>query len=54
MIKKSGNTKKAKMIHIRLPEDSYKKLRKLVIDKDTTVQDWVSKLVVSKLHREPS
>lgn len=41
-----------KMIHIRLPDDSHKKLRKLVIDKDTTMQDWVAKLVESKLQRE--
>jgi hypothetical protein len=42
----------SKMIHIRLPNESHKKLRKLVIDKDTTMQDWVAKLVESKLQRE--
>lgn len=41
-----------KMIHIRLPEDSHKKLKKLVIDKDTTVQDWVLNLVEVNLKQE--
>jgi len=40
------------MIHIRIPEKAHKQLKKLVIDKDTTVQKWVSSLVESTLRKE--
>jgi hypothetical protein len=39
------------MIHIRLPEELHKRLRVRVAELDTTIQDWVTKLVSKVLER---
>jgi len=43
--------RKKRMIHIRLPEDTHKRLRVRVAELDTTIQDWVSSLVQKVLKR---
>lgn len=52
MKKNKNDVDTSKMIHVRLPGDLHKELRKLVIDKDTSIQEWVSNLVESKLQKE--
>ncbi len=42
---------KKRMIHIRLPEDVHKRLRIRVAELDTTIQEWVEKLVTKVLER---
>ncbi|HUX08007.1 MAG TPA: CopG family transcriptional regulator [Acidobacteriota bacterium] len=42
---------KKRMIHIRLPEDIHKRLRIRVAELDTTIQDWVEKLITKVLER---
>jgi len=46
--------KRPRMIHIRLSEDVHKRLRIRVAELDTTIQDWVAKLVKTVLDRVES
>ena len=43
--------KKSRMIHIRLPEEVHKRLRVRAAELDTSIQDWVSKLIKKVLDR---
>lgn len=40
-----------RMIHIRLPEELHRQLRVRVAELDTTIQDWVAKLIETVLNR---
>jgi hypothetical protein len=40
---------KERMIHIRLPEDTHKRMRIHVAELDTTIQHWVASLVEKEL-----
>jgi predicted HicB family RNase H-like nuclease len=40
-----------RMIHIRLPEEVHKRLRIRVAELDTTIQEWVEKLITRVLER---
>jgi predicted HicB family RNase H-like nuclease len=42
---------KKRMIHIRLQEDVHKRLRIRVAELDTTIQEWVEKLITRVLER---
>ena len=39
------------MIHIRLSDDVHKRLRVRAAELDTSIQDWVSKLITKVLDR---
>jgi len=43
---------KGKMIHIRLTDKSHTKLRILVAEQESTIQDLVSKLIESRLSKK--
>lgn len=43
--------RKTRMIHIRLPEEVHKRLRVRAAELDTSIQDWVSKLIKKVLDR---
>ncbi len=40
---------KGRMIHIRLTDSAHKDLRVRVAEKDTTIQEWVEKLIEKAL-----
>jgi hypothetical protein len=54
MDEKKKEAVKKRMIHIRLPEELHKRLRVRVAELDTTIQDWVTKLVSKVLERVES
>ena len=43
--------RKTRMIHVRLDVEVHKHLRVRVAELDTTIQDWVSKLITKVLER---
>jgi plasmid stability protein len=45
---------KARMIHIRLPEDLHKKVRIRAAESDKTIQDWVVQVITRNIERENS
>ena len=46
MPKRNPVRSEGKMIHIRISEKTHKKLRIRVAEEDTTIQDWVSGLIL--------
>ncbi len=46
------DTDKGKMIHIRLTDESHTKLRILVAEQKSTIQDVVSSLIESKISKK--
>ena len=49
MPNKSSNKRKGRMIHVRLAEETHKKLRMRVAKLDTTIQEWVAAMVEREL-----
>ena len=49
MMKKTKNVKKSQMIHVRLDELTHKRLKMLVLQKDTTIQAFIGKLVEQRI-----
>jgi hypothetical protein len=43
---------KERMIHIRLPEDTHRRMRVHVAELDTTIQHWVASLVEKELSKD--
>ncbi|MBI2906479.1 MAG: hypothetical protein HYX92_02355 [Chloroflexi bacterium] len=41
--------KKDKQVHVRIPEDAYKKLKVKCIYEETSMQDYVAKLIAESL-----
>ena len=54
MIKKTKNVKKSRMIHVRLDELTHKDLKFLVLQRDTTIQEFVEKLVLQRIAKTTS
>jgi plasmid stability protein len=54
MAEEKEGTEKIRMIHIRLPEETHKRLRVRVAELDTTIQDWVATLIQKVLDRVES
>lgn len=52
MPKIKNDTVKGKMIHIRLTDESHTKLRILVAEQKSTIQDVVSSLIESKISKK--
>ena len=50
---KDGNIKrqKARMVHVRLTEETHKRLRIRAAETDMTLQDWVAMAITSELDR---
>lgn len=51
MPRKKPENPKDKMVHVRLSEDDHRKLKVLVAEKGVTIQDWIHKLIESKLQK---
>lgn len=51
MPKKKTPTRPTKMIHIRLTEETHRRLKVLVAGKGITVQEFVSKVIEEKVSR---
>ena len=51
---KDGNIKrqKARMVHVRLTEETHKRLRIRAAETDMTLQDWVAMAIKSELDRQ--
>ena len=51
---KDGNIKrqKARMVHVRLTEETHKRLRIRAAENDTTLQDWVAMAIENELDRQ--
>ena len=41
-----------RMIHVRLPLETHKRLRIRAAELDTTIQDWVATVVTKELQRQ--
>jgi plasmid stability protein len=54
MADENEGTVKIRMIHVRLPEETHKRLRVRVAELDTTIQDWVATLIQKVLDRVES
>ena len=54
MPKTKRDVDKGKMIHIRLTDESHTRLRILVAEQKSTIQEWVSTLIESQLNRGKS
>ena len=46
------NRPKARMVHVRLPEELHKRLRIRAAETDMTLQDWVSMAIKNELDRQ--
>lgn len=54
MNKKTKNVKKLRMIHVRLDESTHKDLKFLVLQRDTTIQEFVERLVLQRIAKTRS
>jgi hypothetical protein len=45
---------KARMVHIRLDADLHRALRLIVAEQDTTLQDWISRILREAVTAAPS
>jgi len=50
MVKKAKQNER--LIHVRLSESMHKSLRVLVAELDTSIQNWVSELIVKELKKK--
>ena len=51
MRKRALSSQSVKMIHVRLTEKLHRLLRMRVAKEDSTIQDWVFKLIQNELER---
>ncbi len=52
MPKRNPIRAEGKMIHVRLSEATHKKLRMQVAKEDTTMQDWLARLIEDELEQK--
>jgi len=43
-----------RMIHVRLTEETHKRLRIRVAEEDTSIQEWVAGLIIKELNKKAS
>jgi hypothetical protein len=52
MPNRTEHTREGRMIHVRLPPEVHKRLRIRTAEMDTTIQDWVTAIVIKELEHQ--